>query len=63
MSTSLNELLNKEDIDDSMFKSIMENIMSRPHIIDMKNINDRTFFLLYCSFPPPPFPLFCLSVK
>jgi hypothetical protein len=41
MATSLNELINKEDITDSMFKSIMENIMSRPHIIDMKNIDDR----------------------
>ena len=41
MATSLNELINKEDISDSMFKSIMKNIMSRPHIIDMKNIDDR----------------------
>jgi hypothetical protein len=41
MSTSLNELINKEDITDSMLKSIMKNIMSRPHIIDMDNIDDR----------------------
>jgi len=41
MSTSLNELINKEDITDSMLKSIMKNIMSRPHIIDMENIDDR----------------------
>jgi hypothetical protein len=41
ISTSLNQLLNKEDLDDSLTRDVMDNLMSRPHIIDMKNIDDR----------------------
>ena len=41
ISTSLNQLLHKEELDDSLVKDIMKNLMSRPHIIDMQNIDDR----------------------
>ena len=41
ITTSLTQLLRKENLDDSFVRKIMDNIMSRPHIIDMKNIDDR----------------------
>jgi hypothetical protein len=41
ISTSLNQLLHKEELEDSFIKQMMNNLMSRPHIIDMKNIDDR----------------------